>query len=451
MSLRWSRPIRRLAEATLLTVATLQRARSERPAASTGATPADVLSAAASDCGSWASAPGQLTVTAADVPRIIQGLRDRGAQVRLRPALALTPRNRRIAEAWTRAGLVAGQGRRAWPVVAGGTSRLLLDIRHADAPPTQTLLTITDRVIPHSPHVTTPVGDIDAVITWVDDSDPHWRADLIAAGGNPVADQARWHDHGEGGLCRDSILTMLPWVRTIHVVTAGQVPTWLGSDPRVRLVDHREIFPDLADLPTFNSHAIEACLHRIPDLAEHFIYFNDDVVVLTPLGRDAFYDEQGRPIVALSHVIPVDRSGHTPWWAAAGAAAGLVDDEFGFARRRMLAHAPYPLTRTAMNAAEAAHPEVFARVRRARLRSVHDVAPLALTLQRALHAGDAVPGGPFTLDLQPGSPADAAAGIVLLRQLRPPIVCVNDGGRADDPVTPVLAEVQRILMNAAAG
>jgi hypothetical protein len=289
---------------------------------------------------------------------------------------------------------------------------------------------------------------VDVVITWVDDTDPAWRAELAAAGGDTGRDGARWRDRGEGGLCLQSVLLHLPWVRRVHVLTAGQVPGWLGTDDRVRLVDHREVFPDDADLPTFNSHAIEACLHRIPDLAERFVYLNDDVIVLARLEPADLHDELGRPVVALSHQIPADRSGTTSWWAAAGAAAALADAELGVVPRRMLAHAPQPLTRSVMASAEAAHRAVFAQVRSARLRSTADVAPVALSLQRALQKGEAVAGGPFTLDLQPGSAADADAAAELIERLAPPVVCVNDGGRAGDPVAPVLAEVGRLLARA---
>lgn len=52
-------------------------------------------------------------------------------------------------------------------------------------------------------------------------------------------------------------------------------------------MDHREII-DHDYLPTFNSHVIEANLHKIPNLSEHFIYFNDDVFVAKPLQKAIF-------------------------------------------------------------------------------------------------------------------------------------------------------------------
>jgi hypothetical protein len=452
---RASRLRRRAAEAGLLAVAVLQRALTSRPAPALGPAGLEALAAAAPHALVPAQASpsgrGHLTLVVADRAALVRGLREQGWRVRARPAPALSPRNRRLVLAWARSGLRVRSGALAWRTLAGGTGRVLLDVERTGAPTARVLVTEVAEPVADlgstgpDPALDGTAPDVDAVITWVDDTDPAWRASLAAAGGDAVADESRWRDRGEGGLCLDSILSRMPWIRHVHVLTAGQVPEWLGEDPRVHLVDHREVFPDSSVLPTFNSHAIEACLHLIPGLAERFVYFNDDVIVLAPLGPLDFHDADGRPVVSLSLPIPEDRGGETAWWAAAGAAAALTDAELGFAPRRMLAHAPYPLTRAAMLDAEAAHPEVFARVRASRLRSTTDVAPVALSLQRALQRGRAVAGGPLTLDLQPASAADAAAGVELIARLAPPVVCVNDGGWPGDPVAPVLDEVRRIL------
>ena len=55
---------------------------------------------------------------------------------------------------------------------------------------------------------------------------------------------------------------------------------WINQE-NVNIVLHEMIIPqDL--LPTFNSTTIEMFLPLIPDLAEHFIYGNDDIFVLKP-------------------------------------------------------------------------------------------------------------------------------------------------------------------------
>ena len=82
----------------------------------------------------------------------------------------------------------------------------------------------------------------------------------------------------------------MPWVRKIHLVTAGQIPDWLDtSHEKIHLVNHKDIFPNTSDLPTFNACAIEMCLGAISDLAEKFIFFNDDMFVVQPIRLDRFF------------------------------------------------------------------------------------------------------------------------------------------------------------------
>lgn len=42
-------------------------------------------------------------------------------------------------------------------------------------------------------------------------------------------------------------------------------------------------------MPTFNSHAIEINIHKIEGLAEHFVYFNDDTFINSPLEPEFFF------------------------------------------------------------------------------------------------------------------------------------------------------------------
>lgn len=147
-----------------------------------------------------------------------------------------------------------------------------------------------------------PTFPIDVVYTWVDGDDPVWQAmfqafafqtkiqadDLIKAGRDP----ARFKSHTELRYSLHSVLKFMPWVRNIYIVTADQRPAWLTAHPRISLVSHRDLI-EPAYLPTFNSHVIEAHLHRISGLSEHFIYFNDDVIVARPLPPGHFFQPNG--------------------------------------------------------------------------------------------------------------------------------------------------------------
>jgi len=86
------------------------------------------------------------------------------------------------------------------------------------------------------------------------------------------------------------------WVRNIHIVVADdmELPGWLNTDDKnLKIVRHRQIFQDAKDLPTFNSHAIEANLHRIPGLAENFLYANDDMFMNNVVVPQTFFTPGG--------------------------------------------------------------------------------------------------------------------------------------------------------------
>ena len=148
--------------------------------------------------------------------------------------------------------------------------------------------------------------EIDAVITWVDGSDPAHRQKLqtyLGSGASRepgAADATRFNDCGEIEYCVASLLRYAPWLRRVHIVSDAQTPALIarmrGSafQSRVQVVDHRAIFAGYEQfLPTFSSLAIETMLWRIPGLAERFIYLNDDFQLLRPVAAEDFFRDGG--------------------------------------------------------------------------------------------------------------------------------------------------------------
>ena len=87
-----------------------------------------------------------------------------------------------------------------------------------------------------------------------------------------------------------------PWVNRIHFVTCGQRPEWLNeAHPQLHLVNHQDYIP-AAYLPTFNSNVIELNYHRINDLSEHFVLFNDDTILTRPIPPEFFF-RRGVPVL----------------------------------------------------------------------------------------------------------------------------------------------------------
>lgn len=136
--------------------------------------------------------------------------------------------------------------------------------------------------------------DIDFVITWVDMNDPKWRADFLKYSGkadnekNSVS-EARFRDYGFLRYWFRGVEKFAPWVRKIHFVTSGQKPDWLDeTNPKINLVNHKDYIPEQF-LPTYNSVVIERYLHKIPGLAEHFVYFNDDFYIINKISTERFF------------------------------------------------------------------------------------------------------------------------------------------------------------------
>ncbi len=137
-------------------------------------------------------------------------------------------------------------------------------------------------------------NEIDFVITWVDGFDPEWqklkasyiedeRRSSIKFG------EERFRDWGILRYWFRAVEKYASWVRKIHFITCGQVPSWLDLDcKKLNFVKHEDFMPEKW-LPTFNSRAIELNMFRIKDLSEQFVYFNDDMFLNAPVSPEDFF------------------------------------------------------------------------------------------------------------------------------------------------------------------
>ncbi len=236
---------------------------------------------------------------------------------------------------------------------------------------------------------------IDVVYTWVDAADPDWqRAFATVRPGirqtRAAAVPARFRQYDELRYSLRSVAEFAPWARRIWIVTNGQLPPWFDgagrgrvtADGRVSIVSHADLWHGEEGLPTFNSQAIEACLHRIDGLAEKFIYFNDDFFLGRPVSPEMFFSaDTGRPIVFPSNqTVPAgspdpydlapDASGKNNRALIAAATGRIIDHKY--------LHVPQALSRSILEELEVQFPEAFAQTRRAALRSLSDLAACSL-------------------------------------------------------------------------
>jgi Stealth protein CR2, conserved region 2/Stealth protein CR1, conserved region 1 len=258
---------------------------------------------------------------------------------------------------------------------------------------------------------------IDAVLTWVDGDDPVHRAKLDdylrSIGSRPESASAtRYRSIGEVDWCVVSLLRFAPFLRRIHIITDAQTPALMQRATRwpaalrdkLSIVDHRTIFAGHEDaLPTFNSIAIETMMWRIPGLAEHFVYLNDDFMLLRPVQPADFF-RSGQPVIRGRWRVPQDREVaqrikrrlrrwlgrpktprplHQRTQSVAAALCGFTQRYFG------THHVPHPLRRSTLEAYFASHPEQLKANARHHLRNVTQFGVAALANHCEMRVGAA--------------------------------------------------------------
>lgn len=250
------------------------------------------------------------------------------------------------------------------------------------------------------------MAHVDVVYTWVDGSDPAWQTLLAATlrsnATHRLARDAvtpnRSIDRQELRFSLRSLEAFLPWVRRVIIVTPNQRPPWLVPCERITVIDQNVLFSRLDDTPTFNSHAIESNLDRIPGLSERFLYLNDDMMFGQLHEPADFFDPQGRPRVSFAlrprlYRPLLGRFLHAPCGAPRRSDNGfqlawknncrLLQEAFGPARRLLPAHQVQPLTRSLFARARELFSDSWRRVSSSRFRSPDDIHPVGL----ATHVG----------------------------------------------------------------
>lgn len=137
---------------------------------------------------------------------------------------------------------------------------------------------------------------IDFVVTWLDSADPLWQAEYNKYKGQTTGrtEAARFRNWNLFRYWFRAVEAYAPWVNKVFLVTNGKFPDWINENhSKLVLVKHSDYIPERF-LPTFNSRTIELFLHRIPSLSEHFVYFNDDTFINSPITPE-YYFRKGLP------------------------------------------------------------------------------------------------------------------------------------------------------------
>lgn len=271
---------------------------------------------------------------------------------------------------------------------------------------------------------------IDVVFTWVNKDDPTWVDKWIATYPQKNFDPDRYSSRDELKYSLRAICKFLPWFRTIYIVSNCNPPDWLRTSHKIKWISHEEIFPDCSVLPTFNSHAIEACLHRITGLGDKFIYFNDDVLLNQPCYYKDFFDSQGRSIANLESYGMVFEDGifdaTREYLSSSLNSYRLINEVVStYKAARLHRHTPHALKKEVLETLDNKFSEVFSKTRAARLRTPDDINVASFMYHHyALASGEAVCGDFLSLIVRPSNVSKVRD--LSVRKYK--FLCFNDGG-----------------------
>ncbi len=309
--------------------------------------------------------------------------------------------------------------------------------------------------------------DIDFVIAWVDGSDPDWQRRKAACLGQPLSDD-RAQRYRDWDLLRywfRGVETFAPWVRKVWFVCDQQPPAWLNAaHPKLEVVRHEEYLP-AEYRPAFSSHPIELNMHRVPGLAERFVFFNDDMYLLKPMAEADFFrnglprdaallnpvpttDLRGRGKDATVFTIPLNDVEYVnrdydfracvkahPWkWLNPRYGKSLLRNLTLMAWPRFVGfdepHMPQAFLKSSFEAAWQQDFDALDATSRHPIRHDWDVNQW-LIRQRQLAEGRFMPRSPkvgrvFDLDV------DAAGAVETIRRQSVRMICINDGELAPE-------------------
>lgn len=252
---------------------------------------------------------------------------------------------------------------------------------------------------------------IDAVITWVDGDDPEHVAKRRRYGSaaqfkvREVAGATRYTSVGEIFWCVASLNRFASWLNRIYIVTDGQDP---GLDDFLKenfpdgyipyeIIDHKVVFRGYEEyLPTFNSISIETMTWRIPGLSDHYIEFNDDLMLTAPVSTCDFFTDDGSPVclaewnsillTRFTRMLKPSRFGVVPVTTKGSHLNGalLAGQRTCFLR---LAHCQKALRRDFFEGYYADHPDELVRNIKHRFRDASQYTPQALQYVSLFKAG----------------------------------------------------------------
>lgn len=228
-------------------------------------------------------------------------------------------------------------------------------------------------------------SNVDIVYTWVDSNNINWYEQKeywynIEKNGdnNKLRFPTTQNSSTEINISICSVLKYVSWIDNIYVVTMrNQIPN-IPKNKKIKIIHHEEIWKDPKELPVFNSHAIEANIHRIKNLSENFIYMCDDVFFCNYVNKDDFFIND--TIVINGSISPPIFKQNDPYICSHVNLYNLQNMKKYYYNP---AHFAVPLKKSIVEQAELFYGELWNNTSKSKFRSIYDIPPIASTISFA--------------------------------------------------------------------
>lgn len=274
---------------------------------------------------------------------------------------------------------------------------------------------------------------IDLVYLWVDGSDPAYlaeRARYSRRAARAAVHPQRITDNEELRHSLRSANAYAPWLRKIFIVTNHQWPWWLLKHDKIEVIDAATLFPNKAHAPSFSSMAIECHLHRIPGLAEHFLYANDDMFFGAKVKPEDFYTADDKMRMGLDPNKKIDHRSKGKDIIGVGNAVRELQ-ALGIAAKYQPLHMIKPYTKSLFQKIDKKFPALVEKTSRERFRSRSAIGfNTTFAPHFALHEGMAINRHvSWTMAGLSNDHSQHRLNNILKR--RPKLFCLNNGSKTN--------------------
>ena len=204
---------------------------------------------------------------------------------------------------------------------------------------------------------------MDIVIPFVDCSDKVWMKNYlkeILSVNSFLFRCVEFYDHGTLKYVFRGIDKYIPYVNNVFLVVSNieQVPNYVDKS-KVKVVLHKDFIPEKY-LPLFSSSTIELFLNEIPGLGEEFLYFNDDIIPISPVPYEYLF-KNGIPCINFENGrtvgTPSYRRASNSFYEAKNTVEILTGNHINYHEEKpyMPIHGPIPLLKSVCDDAKSVY------------------------------------------------------------------------------------------------